>query len=545
MAPMPWKKMPRRGFAEIIWECAGKENKSRKNQGFTRKKDRIRIPQQMSAPLPVLNFWRNPSAVVDLNETPVIPISHHGRSGWRTSSLEEKAGIPVPQLNAPQGSLTWWILPREDFSTSVATPWMLQREPAHQIIVLLGDTHGEAAEKDHRVHKFALIYVRDWYQQLQTKWHHGEVYGESDDAMLRTDKEKAFIGLGHLNLQRGHWVQLGLSWDEPANDYRMYLNGVLVQTSLVISKNPLRREQNSGFLYAGHPQIASGELAVYERSLSAGEFAQIYQTAAPVENKDLDLSIARTHGGKNLPALDWTPPGGWSEQVNLPLNRADDLARFYVQGMKEAPSITPEGLRVRTSVIHISAIPKPENWASEEPHDPTQVYLWLEDFFTGDFAIEYEFKPLQRHGLSLLMTRAAGLQGEDFLKSQPRRISGAMRMVCWENVRNYHWEYYRQMGDARSDTDSHVLVKNPYLHPLAYQAAAERSAVGKWHRLQFVHEGRRLRGAIDGTVVIDVEDDPFAGFGPVMRTGTFAIRCMWYSDIVFRNLRVWTKPDLF
>jgi hypothetical protein len=45
--------------------------------------------------------------------------------------------------------------------------------------------------------------------------------------------------------------------------------------------------------------------------------------------------------------------------------------------------------------------------------------------------------------------------------------------------------------------------------------------------------------------VLDVVDDPFSGFGPVMRSGTLAIRCMWDSDIVFRNLKVWTKPDAY
>jgi hypothetical protein len=120
-----------------------------------------------------------------------------------------------------------------------------------------------------------------------------------------------------------------------------------------------------------------------------------------------------------------------------------------------------------------------------------------------------------------------------------------MRAVCWENIRNYHWEYYRQMEDCRNDTASHVLVKNPYLHPIAYQDAPESLVVGEWHRLQFVHEGNRLRGAINGVQVLNVVDDPFSGFGLVMRSGTLAIRCMWDSDIVFRNLKVWTKPDAF
>jgi hypothetical protein len=118
-----------------------------------------------------------------------------------------------------------------------------------------------------------------------------------------------------------------------------------------------------------------------------------------------------------------------------------------------------------------------------------------------------------------------------------------MRVVCWENVSNYHWEYYRKMEDVRNDVASHVLVKNPYLQPLAYQALSESIAVGEWHTLRLVHEGDRVRGAIDGKQLFDVRDDPFAGFGPTLRTGTIGIRCMWGSDMLFLDLKIWTKSD--
>lgn len=496
-------------------------------------------------PFPVATHWATSDAVLDLDGRPVLPIQHQGRSGWRTESHQSRVSIPAAELNSTSGSLTWWFLPREDFSTSVATPWMSKLEPQHQTYLLLGDRADEEARQDHCLHRFALIYSRDWFQQLQAKWHHGEVYAETGDTMFLAGGEKAYVGLGHLSLKHGLWMQIGLSWDESSSDYRMYLNGTLVQTATTTIDHPLLREENSGFLYAGHPLFAFGELAFYDRPLGAEEFSECYQATLPSGNEAIDALIARTYSGQGVAAFDFTPDEGWSEQLALPLNREEDLARFYVQGMTEAPSVTPEGIRVRTSAVHKTQMQKPADWTSEETWDPTQVYLWLEDYFTGDFVVEYEFKSLQSHGLSLLMTRAAGMQGEDFLKTQPRRVSGSMRMVCWENVRNYHWEYYRQMEDCRNDVASHVMVKNPYLHPLAYQDTAERLAVNEWHLLQFVHEGSRLRGAINGVQVLDVTDDPFAGFGPVFRTGTVAIRCMWDSDIVFRNLRILSKPAAY
>jgi hypothetical protein len=499
----------------------------------------------MNTPIPTQSFWNDPAAVRDLNDNPVTPVFHHGRKGWRTKSLETRVAIPVPQLNEPRGSLTWWFLPREDFATSVNSPWMAQRENYHHLYTLLGDRVDDEARKDWRLHRFALVYSRDWYDQLLAKWHRGGIYhSASAEGMYSPGREKAFVSLGHLNLTRGHWMQIGLTWNEAENDYSLFLNGLLVQTSTSFDY-PLLREANSGTIYAGHPLFAFGEMAVFDEVLSAEDFSGSYAENVPVGNGGIDTALHRTHSGKAVPMLNWTAVGDWEEKINLPLNRPEDLARFYVQGMTEAPSLTPEGLRVHTSDIGVSRLEKPADWSSEEPWDPTQVYLWLEDHFSGDFAVEYEFKPLQKHGLSLLMTRAAGLHGEEFLKTHPRRVSGSMRAVCWENIRNYHWEYYRQMEGARIDVASHVLVKNPYLHPIAYQVTDSKLAVGEWHCIQFVHEGNRLRGAIDGLQIFDVTDDPFSGFGPVMRSGTLAIRCMWGSDILFRNLKVWTKPDAY
>jgi hypothetical protein len=58
---------------------------------------------------------------------------------------------------------------------------------------------------------------------------------------------------------------------------------------------------------------------------------------------------------------------------------------------------------------------------------------------------------------------------EDFMADYPRRRTGSMRMVFGENVRNYHWEYYRHMNDTRHDMASSGLIKQPWQWPLAYQ----------------------------------------------------------------------------
>jgi hypothetical protein len=100
------------------------------------------------------------------------------------------------------------------------------------------------------------------------------------------------------------------------------------------------------------------------------------------------------------------------------------------------------------------------------------------------------------------------------------------------------------MDDCRNDVASHVLVKNPWLWPLHYQCQERLLQLNTWHKLQFVQEGERLRGAVDGEQVLNCSDNDTTGHGPVYRGGNVGIRCMWKSAFLFRNLKVWQRPRL-
>lgn len=424
---------------------------------------------------------------------------------------------------------------------------MTDRQPGFNYYPLISEKNTEQSDGVELDSRFFFALRRSPFQQIEASWHSGILYPESDPrSVYHHGAEKAYLGLWHSELPRMHWLQIGLSWDTPANEYKMYLNGILVQTATTTLDHPLLRQTCAAHLYAGHPLFVCGRLDFYDDALDEADFAHAYQADASASgNAELDLRLRGTHAGVDRPFWEWKPGSEWNVHLDVPMNRAEDLERFYVQGMVSAVRVESEGLRLTTAPSRSEIPPKPPDWPEDEPYDVAQVYLWLEEYFTGDFAIEYEFKSLQRHGLGLLITRAAGLHGENFLESQKRRITGAMRMVCWENVRNYHWEYYRQMEDTRNDTATHVLMKNPYYKPLRYQAMPDRLEVGTWHTLRFVHEGKRIVGTVNGLVVFDIEDDPMAGFGPVLRSGTMALRCMWGTDMIFRNLRIWNKNPYF
>lgn len=87
------------------------------------------------------------------------------------------------------------------------------------------------------------------------------------------------------------------------------------------------------------------------------------------------------------------------------------------------------------------------------------------------------------------------------------------------------------------------LIKQPWQWPLAYRCLDDTLPLETWHRLEFIHVADRLIGALNGWVVFDVTDNGNVNCGPVYRCGRFGLRCMWRSDITYRNLRVALGPN--
>ena len=133
------------------------------------------------------------------------------------------------------------------------------------------------------------------------------------------------------------------------------------------------------------------------------------------------------------------------------------------------------------------------------------------------------------------------MQREDFLEDYALRTNGSMSTVFGEDVRNYHWEFYREMCDVRNDLVSHGLMKNPWYRPLAFQMEHRTWDLDRWYRLDWLQEGPRLRAAVDGTTVIDVTDQGFDNNGPVFNSGHVALRCMMRTDLLLRHLRIDTR----
>jgi len=174
----------------------------------------------------------------------------------------------------------------------------------------------------------------------------------------------------------------------------------------------------------------------------------------------------------------------------------------------------------------------------------SQAYVWTKKIFEGDLYVEYEFKIIRPGGLSILMVQATGMNREDFMSDYPLKTNGTMRTVYGENVRNYHWEYYREMSDVSNHFQNSVLAKNPFAFALSYSTLDKPYEYEKWNKLQFLQIGNKLVGAINGIVMVEFTDNSFINNGPVYNSGHIAIRCMLHTKMMFRNLKVYNRSTI-
>ncbi len=448
------------------------------------------------------------------------------RIGFNAESIKSRLILPHHNLNQACGTLTLWFFSLEDLGTAAEYENFKASNPFSANYSFLSDNESHQNFDDS---VFSINWDTHWYPQFYFKFYKGKIYPDG----YKPD-QKAFAAAGHLNILKHVWYQVSITWDKKNNTYKLYVNGLLIGRSDAFVEQ-LTYEKVGEKLFAGNPCLCLSDIQFFDIAMNDAEITDLFDSQVLVENEAIQSALRNTFKGASIYPFDMSLDEQWINKLDLTLQEPAHLDRFYVQGCSSAPSISSEGLLVET----------PQNIPKHNIHaqDFDQVYLWTDQAFEGDLYVEYEFMPLKERGLSLLMVQASGMQREDFMKDYPLRTNGSMLTVCWEDVRNYHWEYYRQMNDTRNDVASHALIKNPWFKPLGYVCAPYTLDINVWHKLQFFQEGNHIRCIMDGQVVLDVTDDGFTNNGPVLNFGRIAIRCMVRTSVLFRNFKVYNKQS--
>lgn len=488
------------------------------------------LPQPVSRSLQAAGNWSDATI-----SGPVREVEMDGRRGLNALSAHTIITLRKPghTLNQERGALTFWLLPLEDYAYFFEPHHLPAHEPDYGIHPILTDN--TSLRKPEKAN-FCIVGRNFWFRQILYKFNSTD----ADDVFFNCHGQRASHGPDDLHLKPNQWYQLGLSWDHGKQVYALYVNGIRVCDG--DSRVPQIIDKANEALHTGCPLFAMGELNFYDQHLDRHAFAAIHAREATRIDDETMKELKDRYDPAVLPAFNWDIGPSYRKALDLSLTEPHQLDRFYVQGCTHGVRITQEGLQVET--------PTPDQPPYHFFNNPdkaatSQVFLHTWETFEGDIALEVDFMSRAPEGLAFAMIHSSGMQREDYMKDYPLRTTGAMDMAYKENVRNFHWEFFRIHDGLRKDRTTSLFFKNPRLCARSYQVLPDRLPEDKWHKLRLIQNGRHFRGAINDRMVCDFAEDPHDRSGGTYTFGHFSLRVMFKSAFLFRNLKIYVRPPAF
>jgi len=250
---------------------------------------------------------------------PLRQITLTGRSGVQPASIHSRLRLDAHTLNEDRGCVTLWILALESLASTANVAHIHQHDSDCDIYTLISDQENPRKWTEAT---FNWAWATHWYPQWWAKFFKGCIYPDAYQPVPR-----AAVTAGHFNFHPLRWYQLGLTWDKPASQYRLYADGILVATSNQFA-SALEHQRCGDSLYIGEPAFAFGELAFYNECPDGAEIADFYTRQSPAGDDEVRRELRRTFAGAEPRAFDWKPDAQWVTQLDDPLNTPDALDQF-------------------------------------------------------------------------------------------------------------------------------------------------------------------------------------------------------------------------
>lgn len=452
-------------------------------------------------------------------------IEQDGRQGLNTTNIHSTLEMKAHTLKSKTGTVSIWVMSLEDLTPYRDREKMGMNNPNYPNYPFLSDNPNP---QNVQSANFKFFWCTAWHPSIKAQF--GKGYFYQDNFIY---PHFAFVSVSHFSLKARKWYQFTLTWNYAKEQYTLYANGILIGKQDQFKQNKMRRDSVNTSLFTGNPTLCYSDIRFYDTELSAKEVYSGFRKQVTHYDAELEKEFQYTYLGKKHKTFDFTPGADWIKELSLTFQKASDLDSIYVQGNPVDIRITNDGLLFETL-----------NKQYTGTLLDSQAYVWPKKFFEGDLYVEYEFKILRPGGLSLLMVQASGMNGEDFMADYPLKTNGRMSTVFGEDVRNYHWEYYREMSDMSNYLQNSLLAKNPFGLAMSFSALDKPYDYQRWNKLQFLQIGNKLIGAINGIVMVEYTDKSGINNGPVFNRGHIAIRCMIHTKMLFRNLKVYNKSDL-
>lgn len=474
-------------------------------------------------------YLQNPSNLTSAESIhgPVRVLELHGRNGINPTSIHSTIRLNGGHtINEPKGTLLLWFFALEDLAASFLAGHMKIDNEFFASYPFLSDY-----EIPRNSYEANFNFEWNRFNEFRAKFFKGNIYPSLKGF---EPPHKAWVQAVPFNyFQKFRWYQLAVTWDDQAKSASLFVNGILIGKSDVFNKD-FHRDRCGQTLYAGCPAICHGEIEFHATALSGADIYKSYRAGATDFDEAIERELKHKFSGTELQPFTFTPDAEWTKQFDVDFqNPVEQIKEFYVQGQVDSvkPAGHTEGLLIETPDVPYGT---PDAF-------PKQVYIWSNKIFEGNVYVEFEWKSLRPGGLSLLMIHASGMTREDFMADYPKKTSGVMQTVHEENVRNYHWEYYREMTDVRNDVGTAFSRKNPFAYRIGFGSSPEPFAPEVWHKAQIVQHEGQIRGAIDGKILLEIDDSSRNNSGCILNYGHIAIRCMVHTKMVFRNLKVFTQ----
>jgi len=455
-------------------------------------------------------------------EGPARILTLKGRKGINPTSIHSTIKLGNHNLNNPKGTVVLWFFALEDLAASFVTDNMKIHNPDMGNYTFLSDYPNQ---KEYPNANFYFGWFRE--NELRAQFFKGHLHPTAFDPPF-----KAYVQAVPFNyFEKYQWYQLAFTWDVTQKDMQLYVNGILLGTSDRFNKD-FHRDIVEPVLYSGTPAICQGEINFYDDIISSKDIYDNYRTTATDYDADFEKKLRHLFLGENLADFTFVPDNDWIKKMDLSFKEPSHIDDFYIQGEVGSvkPTGHPEGLLIETPPVSF-----------EKKNRNQQVYIWTNQVFEGNLYVEFEWMTLKSNGLALLMVNASGMAREKFMEDYPKRTSGQMWMVYKEDVRSYHWEFFREQHDTRNDIGTSFSRKNPFFFRNGFGSFDKPYMPLEWHKAQILVIDGKVTAAIDGKITMEFTDDSRTNTGCILNTGNIAIRCMLNSKMVFRNLKVYNE----
>lgn len=163
--------------------------------------------------------------------------------------------------------------------------------------------------------------------------------------------------------------------------------------------------------------------------------------------------------------------------------------------------------------------------------------LWCPRVFPSDFIAEWEVRNLKPQGLAIVFFAATGDSGQSiFAEGMPPR-DGTFKYYNKGRVHCYHISYYADNPKNPDRGDSH-LRKDP--GAILLKTGLPGIPIGNYQafRVRLVKSAGHISMSVNGKRILEAVDDGEA-HGAVYGSGRIGFRQMRWSDMAYRNLKVW------